>query len=645
MDDDQLKRVFEILENTPDAASTYEKWIEKISTIDPSIQTYRGVNLDDKRQREELLFPLFRFNMHVIDFYCNMIFSQELKIFEQKLMCTAWDLGSDHYTHQVTGFSGTNDTKNILPLTIGQNDLKELEETNENMRKVLLHPRNAPYKKLPANVSGKDILKKLAKLNIPVLLDSGALMLELNNQQVAIEWLKQAHKYEAAIYFNDNDTLQTIDRNGVVTAFDYSVYKGNLDKCLVYLDDAHTRGTDLKFPAGWKACVTLSGDIRYFSTSLCCYHTIIETTYNCFSSFFLCCSIFSRDKTVQSCMRMRQLETSQSISFWASYEADIGIRKFCELSPQAAVQNEHVIKFVENNSCRFETANMVHFTTCALNYTKKLIAHKQYEDKDDVDDSLKNLYDKCVDDDFAKLSEMYGEKEEAKLVDIAYKKFDKIAAGDVEKNIRKFVRDMQEDVDEKLRNFAPDVKRFTHALDEEQEKELEQEIEEQSQVERPPEAIPANPIFDKRLQKMVIEGADDALIGIMKNEKALLSIAASLANTQLSEFCSRNADAWSDNLLVTKDFHTVIKSPLQSCDEFLRPIRWIAQLKRSETNNVLVLLSSFEANQLLPAFQKSANSALFMYHPRLSNSHSNLLHEKKTSCDGKLNIKQNQYRR
>lgn len=288
LDDNQLKRVFEILDNMSDAASVYEKWIENIPSIDSSIQTYGGVNLDDIRQRDELLFPLFRFNMLVIDFYCNMVFSQELKIFDKKLMCTAWDLCSDHM-HKVTGFSGTNDTKNILPLTIAQNDLEELEQTNENMRAVLLHPRNTPYKNLPANVSGKQILVELAKLNIPVLLDSGALMLELNNKEVGIEWLKLAPKFEAAVYFDENDALQTIDHNGIVTAFDYSVYKGNLDKCLVYLDDAHTRGTDLKFPTGWQACVTLSGDIRYFSPSLCVsnyFRNYSQLFFTFFSSLF-----------------------------------------------------------------------------------------------------------------------------------------------------------------------------------------------------------------------------------------------------------------------------------------------------------------------------------------------------------------------
>ena len=30
-----------------------------------------------------------------------------------------------------------------------------------------------------------------------------------------------------------------------------------LGRCVVYLDDAHTRGTDLKFPTGSRAAVTL----------------------------------------------------------------------------------------------------------------------------------------------------------------------------------------------------------------------------------------------------------------------------------------------------------------------------------------------------------------------------------------------------
>lgn len=82
-------------------------------------------------------------------------------------MCTAWDLCSEHMNNTVSGFSGTNDTKNILPLTIAQNDLPELEETNENVRKTLLRHENQAYKSLEPNVSGKTILKMLKEEGIP----------------------------------------------------------------------------------------------------------------------------------------------------------------------------------------------------------------------------------------------------------------------------------------------------------------------------------------------------------------------------------------------------------------------------------------------------------------------------------------------
>lgn len=231
-----------------DSTGIYQKWVESVSPelIDVSIRSYTGVNLSDPQQRDEKLFPVYRFNMHVIDYFLSkVVFPREAKTFEKKLMCTAWDLCSDHMQHPVTGFSGTNDTKNILPLPIAQNDLPELESTNEEVRQTLLRPENQEYVNLPENVSGKEIIERLVDHEIPVLLDSGALMLELNNLEVAKEWLKSAseHFFDAAIYFDSCDILQTIDRNGIITDFDCSVYRENLGRCLVYLDDVHTRGT------------------------------------------------------------------------------------------------------------------------------------------------------------------------------------------------------------------------------------------------------------------------------------------------------------------------------------------------------------------------------------------------------------------
>lgn len=332
--------------------------------------------------------------MFVIDFWLSqVVFPNEAKTFEDKLMCTAWDLCSERMSNIVTGFSGTNDTKNILPRPIAQNDLEELESTNENVRKILLQPDNRCYLKLPSNVSAGLIINELLLRDIQVLLDAGALMLEFNNKQVAREWLKiaQADRYDAAIYFDTQDILQTIDRNGKIAEFDSSVYRENLGRCLVYLDDTHTRGTDLKFPSGQKACVTLSGDI-------------------------------TRDKTVQACNRMRLLGNGHSVEFWASFEADLRLREVCNLHTMTAVSSDHVIKFICDNSTKFEIENTVHWVNAAHNYTKRLVAHNRYSKSINLED----LYNGCGDKEYVTLRGMYSDKEEQPLSTIAFSKFRKL---------------------------------------------------------------------------------------------------------------------------------------------------------------------------------------------------------------------------
>ncbi len=38
-------------------------------------------------------------------------------------------------------------------------------------------------------------------------------------------------------------------------------FKYQIDKCIIYLDEAHTRGTDLKLPIDFRAAVTLGANV------------------------------------------------------------------------------------------------------------------------------------------------------------------------------------------------------------------------------------------------------------------------------------------------------------------------------------------------------------------------------------------------
>lgn len=186
---------------------------------------------------------------------------------------------------------------------------------------------------------------------------------------------------------------------------------------------------------------------------------------------------------------------------------------------------------------------------------------------------------------------------------------------------------MEYDVENKL-DLAPEIKRLTHSLDEETEKELEQEIEEQQQVERPRVAQPAAPKFDLRLEQLVRDGVIGDIFDQMKSDGTVLSIVASLTTTQMFDLCKDEEDAWSDHLFVTSDYKLVVENEYQACnDYFLKPVSWIACIKNPDSNDILIILSSFECNRLLPIFRQSKHAALFMYRPRHSNLHNNLIHE------------------
>ena len=89
----------------------------------------------------------------------------------------------------MTGFSGTNDSKILLPLTARYYEIPELTGTNGNLIANLLLRENNRYKSLLPESSAKGILALISSTDksIKLLLDVGALMLELSNDQVIKE--------------------------------------------------------------------------------------------------------------------------------------------------------------------------------------------------------------------------------------------------------------------------------------------------------------------------------------------------------------------------------------------------------------------------------------------------------------------------
>ena len=267
LNNDQLRTSFALLGKMTDPSFEYDRWHQN-TMLPGELRNFSGVNLDDNNQWKDSLYPCLRLNKGVIDFFLSrVVFPKEGKEFLHKLSTSAWDLPVDCAYSMTTGFSGTNDNRLLLPLNIHQQDLAELKYTSAMVLKTLLRKENREYV-LASDVAGQRLsVEQLLQLLIAnrrpirVLLDVGAQVLEVSNRQVIEKWLQLALDVKAGVFFDDNDELMVLDREGKFEPLFASSFRERLGECVIYLDEAHTRGTDLAFPLNYRAAVTLGPEL------------------------------------------------------------------------------------------------------------------------------------------------------------------------------------------------------------------------------------------------------------------------------------------------------------------------------------------------------------------------------------------------
>jgi len=254
---------FDLLVKLDNPEMEYEHWVTLGQDLPEELRQLNGVNTEDKTQVDEFLMPLFSRNKGVVDFYLSqVVFPRAAREFPSKLPTSAWDLVEDK-KNVTTGFSGTNDNRYLLPTSINQEDPDFVLGTNALVLRHLLLPENNHYECTEGHNGEREsvatFLERLVSKDpeIRVLLDVGAQMLELQNEELARYWLTLRPDVSAAIFFDDSDHLIVVTPDGTLEPFISSPFNRQLDKCVVYLDEAHTRGTDLKLPIGMRAAVTL----------------------------------------------------------------------------------------------------------------------------------------------------------------------------------------------------------------------------------------------------------------------------------------------------------------------------------------------------------------------------------------------------
>jgi hypothetical protein len=275
----QLRQSLEHLLKSDDPSSEYDRWANGSGNFPDSLRELNAINLDDDAQLKEI-WQNVRYNVVVINYFLNnFVFPKHAKQFKMKLQASGWDIPllsmgnvsvtKPHATKDAgkysqaltTGFSGTNDNRTMLPLTIKQEDLPGLSHTNAEVLTYLLQRRNRLYV-LAADQHGKRLseqkfLQKLCNMKIRILIDSGAQILEMDNLTLVNTWLIVDAGAPAAVFFDTENKPTVLYRHGSQIPFLATPFADNLGDCLVYLDEAHTRGTDLKLPADARGALTL----------------------------------------------------------------------------------------------------------------------------------------------------------------------------------------------------------------------------------------------------------------------------------------------------------------------------------------------------------------------------------------------------
>ncbi|SPO01443.1 uncharacterized protein DNG_04116 [Cephalotrichum gorgonifer] len=573
--DSDLFLTFDHLLKSDQAEVEYGLWVREILGMPEKFKTLAGVNIEDKDQCIKDVFPHIRYSKSTVDYFLDhVVFPKEMKEFPSKLSASGWDLG-EKKVHPTTGFSGTNDSRRLLPLGMEQLDLEEQSHTNALVMGYLLQPETSvtdiPPRSTEQESDADALLDLVIGLDPPVrvILDVGAQVLELGNLDVARQWLQKTTdgQTQAVVFFDENDELSVVDRSGYIERLQTSPFASQLDACLVFLDEAHTRGTDLRLPSDYRAAVTLGANQ-------------------------------TKDGLMQGCMRMRKLGHGQSVVFCVPREIRTKIK---ELLPCGGYDDEITVSDILIWSIR-ET-----WTT--LQRGVQLWAAQGWRHQ-----KHQRLWNKFTDGKGPLTASQAEEflEDEAQTILQRYRPGGQATAPTQSSEDTK----ISDPIWERLGDFGArgcDVA----ALYEEQERELATEIETERDVERPPPTLPAEHRVHEDIEHFVRTG--EFVPASKGYEQAFTSLRRTRAGR---EFGTTNIPSkCAANLRVSTDFAQTVKfhkTGKAVQDLYLRSVQWLLVNQKDDVDTRMLIISPYEANALLPVISEARNTTLHIYCPRVN---------------------------
>ncbi|KAF5027164.1 hypothetical protein F66182_737 [Fusarium sp. NRRL 66182] len=566
----QLRQCLEHILKSDDPSTEYDTWTKSTDNFPSSLKAWNSINVDDEMQLGEI-WKVVRYNEVVIDYFLNnFVFPRHAKQFEVKLQSNGWDIPlspleneseSDKSSREKslsTGFSGTNDNRTMLPLNIQQRDLLSLHHTSAEVLTYLLHPRNRHCilpRDVPPSGLGRateiDLLHCLKDKHIHVLIDAGAQILEMNNFTLVEQWLKIETGVLAALYFDEDNKAWILTREGRKTPLLASPFSDDLSKCLVYLDEAHTRGTDLRLPPDARGALTL----RLGQT---------------------------KDHTVQAAMRLRQLGTTQAVSFFIPPEVHQSIADLQDKTMHEHIDSADVIQWLLDNTCdQIEQLQPLYYSQ-GMDYCRRLQAaldHPNFL----TDKKQRKAYVEAI------------RQDEQQSLQSLYEPKMKSRATGMQTSNNRVLEGFIQDLNARKKTFQ-DTGKAVHAsaLQEvEQEREVAFEVESVRQVKKPQHyAAYSFPGLNASLESFIRTGRLPADTNYFDH------VFHALARTGIGRKFKVHSKATNSKLLETVEFGRTIRPKGDvSNDNFMRPINWVLW---SPATEIAVLINPEEAEALIP---------------------------------------------
>ncbi|KAF2803122.1 uncharacterized protein BDZ99DRAFT_453896, partial [Mytilinidion resinicola] len=599
LSDDELFDLFDHLRAADNGEVEYEQW----TVLDGNLpKVLSGVNTKNQTHCKEQVFSRLRNFKPVIDSYLsNVLFPRKTAEYQMKLSASGWDLVGERM-HPIIGFSGTNDSKVLLPYSIHQHDLKEQKHTNAAVLNLLLRGDNGiqtlghDSASEESNSYTQRLLKKVieSKSPVQVIIDVGAQFIEHGNLDVARLWLAMdpTATAKAVITFDERDELVVVTRDTPVELLASSPYFSNMHSCYVFLDEMHTRGTDLVLPEDYRAAVMLGPEV-------------------------------TKDKLVQACMRMRKLGKGQTLSFYVPEEVELTIRRICNISPENPIRKVDMIRWAIWETWRECEKLIPLWASQGIRHWKQQTIWKMAKtQKNRRIDMRLEWAERYLEPEAQTLEQCYRPRSE-NPGSIWPDETSGIPENGDQK--LKFIRQTCE----KFRVVGLEAELLIEEYDRQvvrevqQERQVAREVQQISEFQKPPTLTPHQPTADLEVANFLRTGKikEDSEAFLPAFEAFRHSSAAQLID--LSEF--------PNTLLATRDFIETVEREASDhvADQHFRPVQWVVSRaidgkSGDDYVNQLILISSWEANNFLGLLRETNKVVFHLYAPRTNLSHRSL---------------------